>query len=107
MTTSTLTLPEARVELSVAMGTLNAACDAVEDRIASGDISPDSDGTYLLWVDVLRMADRLLENIRVDRLSEDEERASVVVTAQALRSAAYLALIAPFPDEAAYRAPEH
>lgn len=88
------------------MGILNAA-NAVGDRIASGDISQDSDGAYLLWVDVLRVADKLLENIRVDQLSEDEERASVVATAQALRSAAYLALIAAFPDEAAYWAPEH
>lgn len=105
--TSSLTLPEARAELSATIRTLNAAADAVEDRIASGDISQDSDGAYLLWVDVLRVADGLLENIRADQLSDGEDWASVVATAQALRSAAYLALIATFPDAAAYWAPEH
>lgn len=67
--TSTLTLPETRAELPATMRTLNAAADAVRDRVASGDTSQDSDGAYLLWVDVLRVADTLLENIRVDQPS--------------------------------------
>jgi hypothetical protein len=107
MGTVTLTLPEARAELSGAARRVNALSSVISDRVLRADFPTDTDGTYLSATRLLQSIDQVLAVIQTVENPAVEEWADLIVMAKALRSATYLILVNARPDQAGYWTAEH
>ena len=107
MSSSLLTVPDARSRLSEAMGQYNTASALVIDRVMGGGPLRATDDTYIRLVELLRAVDGMRHTFRAEWLAEGSEWADVIVMATALRSATYLALISIVPEEGAYWSEEN
>lgn len=106
MVNATLTLPEARTQVSEAIHRFNTLAAAFIEPIARGKFPSEEDTTFVELVKLLREVDRLLDTIRergVNHMIGWDEPCQM---AQALRYATFLALRQAKPEHAWYWAEE-